>query len=276
MKLTGVHCSISGGHQNAILEAKGLGIDTFQIFTKNQRQWSETQIDEETGKKFQSLMKKENMQIAFSHAIYLINLGTEKPDLWQQSIDSLIGEINRCHALGLPYTVLHPGSNPDENIGIKRIADALNIIFDKTSHTKVKVLLENTAGQGNSIGKNFGQIKKIMDETGGSRLGFCFDTCHAYSAGYEIRDYDSFKKTMEDLDKTIGLKHLKAIHLNDSKGEFGKRLDRHEHIGKGGIGKLPFKWIMEAFPDVPKVLETPKEDDMDRQNLKTLADLLKS
>jgi deoxyribonuclease-4 len=273
VKNLGVHCSIAGGVENAILEARKLEIDTFQVFTKNQRQWKNVEIDTSTGEAFKRLMDEYNMQVAFSHAIYLINIATADPALWEKSVSSLIGEVKRCDTLGLPFTVLHPGSNPDEDEGISRVCLALEKVFNETPGSPVKILLENTAGQGNVLGKNFAQLGKIIKNMKDSRLGICFDTCHAFSAGYDIREKPGIEKTFDEMDQETRLENLLAIHFNDSKGELGKRLDRHAHIGQGNLGTFPFQWIIENFPGVPKVLETPKEDDMDRKNLDKLYSL---
>lgn len=270
VSFTGVHCSISGGVVNAIEEAINLKIDSFQVFTKNQRQWKEKEYTNEEGNVFKNEMEKAGMKVAFSHCTYLLNPASSKIEDRKKSIGGLIGEINRCHILGLPFAVLHPGSNPDTREGIKLAADSLNRAFEATSNTSVKILLENTAGQGNVLGKNFEELMEIINETGKERLGVCFDTCHAYAAGYDISTLEGVKKTFDELDQVIGLDNMLAIHLNDSKGELGKHLDRHEHIGLGNLGDVPFKYIMSTFINIPKVLETPKKDDWDRRNLDKL------
>lgn len=273
--LLGVHCSVAGGVINAFNEVKELGIDTFQIFTKNQRQWKEKTIPEQEGNVFKGELKKDKIKYAFSHCTYLINLASTDATLRKNSILALAGELERCHSLGLNYCVLHPGSTKGghEGEGIKRIADALNLVISKTSEIKVKVLLENTAGQGSSIGWKFEQLKEIFNQVEyKERIGICFDTCHAFAAGYDIRTKIGMEDTLSKLDKLIGIKNLKVFHMNDSKGELGSRIDRHDNIGKGKIGLEPFKLIMNKFAHVPKVIETPKE--MDKDNLTTLRSLI--
>lgn len=214
--------------------------------------------------------------MAFSHTSYLLNLATGDPELRKKSITALANELTRCHDLGLPFAVLHPGSNrlvtEDEAIGL--IADGLNDVFSLTSGLDSKVLLENTAGQGTTIGKNFNQIRRIIERVEQKeRLGVCLDTCHAFAAGYDIRSTAGVEDLLGQIDKEVGLGLLKAIHLNDSKGDLGGNLDRHEHIGKGKIGLEAFRRLVNAFPQIPKVIETEKVDDMDRVNLETLRSL---
>jgi len=275
--LLGVHCSISGGVENAVLEAEGLQINTFQIFTKNQRMWKEKRYSQQEGQVFKDLMKEKQMEVAFSHTTYLLNLASPDPALREKSIKGLAVELERCDALGLPYAVLHPGSNkevpPIESCKI--IADSLNEVIRLTPGISAKVLLENTAGQGSVLGWDFAQLRDITDQvTDQNRLGVCFDTCHAFAAGYDIRTQEGIEATLADLDKHVGLENVLAYHLNDSKGDLGGHLDRHEHIGKGKIGLDAFRVIMNRFPDVPKVLETEKKDDWDRINVETLRGLL--
>ena len=274
--LLGVHCSIRGGLHNAFHEAESLGIDTFQVFTKNQRQWKERIIDTQEKSKFLDDYKTSRIKMVFSHASYLINLASNDDVLWECSVRALIGEVQRCRDLGLAFTIVHPGSAKElsEQKGIKKIIMALKTILHATKNSTVKILLENTAGQGTSIGYRFEHLKQIMDGVDSSSIGMCFDTCHAFAAGYDIRTKGGFETTMEELDNIIGLKHLHAIHLNDSKGELGSSLDRHEHIGKGKLGLEPFRQIMNRFTHIPKVIETPKKDAMDVVNLEILRGLI--
>lgn len=275
--LLGVHCSISGGIENAIIEAAGLKTDVLQIFTKNQRAWKEKEYSEAEGNAFKKDMGDNSIKMCFSHTTYLLNLASSDDELRNKSIKGLAAELTRCHVLGLPYAVLHPGSNKlvskDEAISI--IARSLNEVFELTGGIDTKVLLENTAGQGSTIGGEFEHLGDIMDQVERkSRLGVCFDTCHAFAAGHDIRTQDSFEDTMARLHKAVDLDNLLAFHLNDSKGELGKHLDRHENIGQGLIGPEPFRQIINRFPAKPKVLETPKKEDWDAKNLNFLRSLL--
>ncbi len=271
--LVGVHCSVSGGLEHAFDEAKLLGIDTFQVFTRNQRQWKAKPISEEEKKAFAEAWANDPaVKVIFSHASYLINLASADSGLRSKSMAAFTDEVIRCHELGLAYTVLHPGAAGEspEGEAMERIADALKKIVEETKGSEVKILLENTAGQGSHVGYKFEHIRNIMDMVGSDRIGNCFDTCHAFAAGYNISTEEGFNNTWNEYDKIIGLNKLCAIHLNDSKGDLGSRLDRHEHIGHGKIGELAFKLMMKKFPHIPKVMETDKENNMDEVNLKLL------
>ena len=274
--LLGVHCSIKGGLHNAFYEAESLGIDTFQFFTKNQRQWKEKIIDTEEMSTFLNSYKTSHVKMIFSHASYLINLASNDDTLWECSVRALIGEVQRCHDLGLDFTIVHPGSAKElgEQKGIKKIVMALKTTLHATKDSTVKILLENTAGQGTCIGYRFQHLKQIIDGVNSSRIGVCFDTCHAFAAGYDIRTKCGFETTMEELDNIVGLKNLHAIHMNDSRGALGSNLDRHEHIGNGKLGLEPFRQIMNTFTHIPKVIETPKKDNMDVVNLEILRGLI--
>ncbi|MDR4508511.1 MAG: deoxyribonuclease IV [Candidatus Brocadiaceae bacterium] len=274
--LLGLHCSIGGGFSNAFREAEALGVDTFQIFTKNQRQWKEKIIHKEESIKFLDYFNTSNVKVVFSHASYLINLASNDHIIRKSSIHALTKEVLRCHDLHFPFTILHPGAGKElsKQESIKNVATALKMVFHATGNIRVKILLENTAGQGSSIGSRFEQIRQIMHEVGSPRLGICFDTCHAFAAGYDIRTKTGLESTIDDLDRIVGLKNLCAIHLNDSKGELGSHLDRHEHIGRGKLGIVPFQQIMNSFQHIPKIIETKKEGKMDAVNLSILRGLI--
>ena len=212
----------------------------------------------------------------FSHASYLINLASNDDTLWECSVRALIDEVQRCHDLGLEFTILHPGSAKGfgEQKGMKKIVKALKTTIHATKNSTVKILLENTAGQGSSVGYRFEHLRQILRGVDSPRIGVCFDTCHAFAAGYDIRTKCGFEETMEELDNIVGLKNLHAIHMNDSKGELGSNLARHEHIGKGKLGLEPFRQIMNRFTHIPKVIETPKKGNMDVVNLEILRGLI--
>lgn len=271
--LLGVHCSISGGVLNAFKEVSDLGIDTFQMFTKNQRQWKEKEIEEKEGLGFKAALKKWKIKKAFSHATYLINLASCDDAIRRNSILALVAELLRCDALGLDYTVLHPGACKDlgEAEGIRLVSEALRLILNETPGIKVKILLENTAGQGSSLGWKFQHHQEIMEMVNSDRLGMCLDTCHAFAAGFDIRTRAGFEDMIAQVEKYVGLTRLHVFHLNDSKGDLGSRIDRHDHIGKGKIGLEPFRQIMHQFKNISKVIETPKE--MDEKNLEVLRSL---
>lgn len=274
--LLGVHCSVSGGLEHAFDEARTLNLDTFQIFTRNQRQWKAKPVSEEEKKAFATAWANNpQVKIIFSHASYLINLASADQGLRHKSIAAFTEEVIRCHELGLAYTVLHPGAagESSEEEAMNRIADSLKKVVSETHGSKVKILLENTAGQGSHVGYKFEHIRNIMELVDSDRIGNCFDTCHAFAAGYNIATEEGFHKTWNEFDSIIGLNKLFAIHLNDSKGDLGSRLDRHEHIGQGKIGKLAFKLMMKKFQHIPKVIETDEGNNMDEVNIKLLRDL---
>lgn len=275
--LLGTHVSIAGGYMNALIEAKRLGIDTMQIFTKNQRFWRERLVGEEEGYAFRSALAKYGVKQAFSHAIYLISLGSDNEDIIEKSALSLLAEVERCKTLGLTHTVLHPGSAGNNSIASAIIKIAANIkrVLDATKNSDVKILLENTAGQGSSIGGKIEYIAELVKCINSPRIGICIDTCHAFAAGYDIRDKKQLVSFFTIIDKLIGLDKLLCFHLNDSKGALGSKLDRHAHIGEGLIGLLPFEYILKNFKHVPKVLETSKENDADLKNLAVLRTLAK-
>jgi deoxyribonuclease IV len=273
--LLGVHVSISGGYDNAFTEAEKLGIDTFQIFTKNQRQWREKKISKKEAETFRKNMEQFGIKVAFAHTTYLINIASSDDKIREQSVISLLAEVQRCHELGLAFCVLHPGSfkNTTFEQGMQNVIDGLLSVLENSKDSQVKILLENTAGQGSSLGGKFEHIAEMIKAVGSERIGLCFDTCHAFAAGYDIRTEDGFNLAMERVEETIGLKNLHAFHMNDSKGDLGTHLDRHENIGKGKLGIEPFRQIINKFPHIPKVLETPKEGDMDAINLDVLRGL---
>lgn len=270
--LLGVHCSVSGGIINAFDEAEKLGINTFQIFTKNQRQWREKEIGDEEGQEIKTRQKDQKVKIIFSHSSYLINSAARDESLHEKSLKALTGELQRCDQAGLAFTVLHPGAAKDQDPGkaMEQVAKSLTQVLENTSDSAVKIALENTAGQGTTLGRSFEELKNIADQVNSDRIVFCFDTCHAFSSGYDIRSEAGIRETLAKWDEVIGLDRLAAFHLNDSKGELGSHIDRHDHIGHGEIGDVPFEYIMQNFPDIPKVIETPKKDDWDEKNLERL------
>ncbi len=268
--MLGVHCSVSGGLQNAFIEAAQLHLDTFQVFTRNQRQWKAKPVSDEEAKLFTDEWKKNpEVKVIFAHCSYLINIASADPALQQKSIQGLTDEVKRCHALGLMGCVLHPGAAGEhtEEDAMKRIAHGLKEVLKETH--------ENTAGQGSHVGYKFEHLRNIMDQVGSDRIGTCFDTCHAFASGYDLSTEHGFDKVFKEFDDVIGLKHINAIHLNDSKGDLASRIDRHEHIGQGKIGKLAFKLMLHKFPHIPKVIETDEENNMDAVNIELLRELAK-
>jgi len=284
MLLIGAHMSIGGGFFNSIYSGKELGCATIQIFTKSANQWKAKELTSEDIEKFKQAQKETGIVPVVGHDSYLINIGSGDKELLQKSREALLLELTRSEKLGLLYLVMHPGSNPDEKEGIKRIANSLSWVHSKSKNYKTKICLETTAGQGSTIGHRFEQLAKIIDLTEeNQKIGVCYDIAHTFEAGYDIRSQDAFadkkayEKTFKLFDKIIGLNRLKVIHMNDSKKDLGSRVDRHEHIGKGFIGLEAFRLILndKRLEKIPKILETPKEEDMDKKNLMILRNLYK-
>ncbi len=276
--LLGVHCSIAGGVEKAFEEAEALNINCFQIFTKNQRQWREKEFTPEERLRFRQAWDHRKVKVVFSHASYLINLAEADPERHRRAVRALAGELRRCGELGLAYVVLHPGfaRGMDRAAAMQKIVAGVRAALAPDAEGRTMVLLENMAGQGSSLGSTVEEIKAMLDrlEEAGARVGFCFDTCHAFAAGYDIRTQDGIEDLMAHIDHLIGLDRMKVIRLDDSKGALGSHLDRHWHIGEGKIGPLPFRYLMRHFPAVAKVIETPKKDDWDARNLRRLRSYL--
>jgi len=261
----GLHVSISGSIDKAVDNAIERECNAFQIFTRNPRSWFAKDLELEEAKKFKEKLKasKIDRMAICAHMPYLPNLSSPEDDGYQKSIKSMIKEVERCDKLGIPYLVTHLGSHKGsgEENGMKRLTDALN----KVAETKadVTILLENTAGQKNSVGSDFKQLAQIFSKCKPpKKFGICLDTCHAFVAGYDLRTKNSVKKAMKEFDDTVGIKHLKILHLNDSKGELNSNRDRHDHIGLGEIGKEGLSEIIKIMNKhkIPIVLETPIDD----------------
>jgi deoxyribonuclease IV len=280
--LLGAHMSIAGGVGNALLEGRKVDCDAIQIFTKSSRQWASKPYTKEEIRQFEINRKETGIVTVIAHNSYLLNLGSPDAVLRTRSVAAFIEELERCETLAVTNLVAHPGSHTGagEAEGIKTIAKSLDEVHKACPGYNVKVTLEITAGQGSNLGYRFQQIRDIIDATKESeRLRVCFDTEHAFAAGYDIRTKDGYERTFSDFDDAIGINLLAAFHLNDSKKEFASRIDRHEHIGKGFIGVEAFRLLMNdrRFWGLPMCLETPKGPDLkeDRENLTLLRDLLK-
>ncbi len=279
----GCHMSIAGGVDRAPLRGKQVGCDTIQLFTKSNRQWHAKRLTDREVEAFKANLAVTGIGPVVAHDCYLVNLAAPGGPLWKKSVAAFRVEMERAERLGIPYLVTHPGSHAGagEAEGIRRVAEALNILQAALPrHGGVQILLETTAGQGTSLGYRFEQLAAILaDVEQPDRAGICLDTCHIFAAGYDIRPPAGYRRTMEELDACLGLRRLKAIHLNDSKGGLGSRVDRHEHIGKGRLGLAPFRRLLNdpRLRRVPMILETPKDDNFitaDRRNLARLRRLL--
>ena len=265
MKYIGAHVSASGGVENAPVNANAIGAKAFALFTKNQRQWFSNPLTEASIAAFRNNCEKYNykpFQI-LPHDSYLINLGHPEAEPLEKSRASFLDEMQRCQQLGLDRLNFHPGSHLNA-IGIEecliRIAESINIVLEKTSG--VTAVIENTAGQGTNLGHTFEQLRTIINNVEDkSRVGVCIDTCHAYTSGYDVKSHEGFEKTFEKFSEIIGFEYLKGMHLNDSKKDFGTRVDRHDNIGIGYIGEGTFEMLMNdsRFDNIPLILETPEE-----------------
>ena len=275
--LLGAHMSIAGGVDKAIERGAALYCTAIQLFTKNANQWKGKPFEKEEIERFAALRKESNIFRILAHNAYLINLASANNSLRVKSINALIDEMGRCMALSIPCIIIHPGAHlgAGEDEGIKNIINSLNIIMDKTGGWQLDIALETTAGQGTNIGYRFEHLARIIDGIKDKeRIKVCLDTCHIFAAGYDISTTEGYYIVMKEFDRIVGIDRLICLHLNDCKREFGSRIDRHEHIGKGTLGALPFRLIMNdrRLGNIPKIIETPKDKDMknDRRNLGVL------
>ena len=281
--LFGAHMSIAGGLHTAFDRAAAAGCQCMQIFVKNQRQWKAAPLSDEAVAEWERVRTTAGVEPIVCHASYLINLAAPDDEIWKKSVASFADELQRCDRLGLAGIVVHPGSPGEqgESWGIRRVATALDALHAHFADTKVRILLEITAGQGSCLGCRFEHLADIMGAARQpKRLGVCFDTCHALASGYDLATPEGYEKTISEFERIIGLKHLHCLHLNDSKKPLGSRVDRHEHIGQGHVGRAAFGRIVRdpRLAGRPMLLETPKETDargrdMDRVNLALLRSL---
>ena len=263
MVKVGVHVSIAGSLDLAVDRAHDAGCDVFQMFSRNPRGWAFSALSETVVTSFRQKIATTGF-IAVDHMPYLPNLATPKEDLYEKSVSTLAAELGRCGQLGIPYLVSHLGHHLGDGMagGRKRVISAINTAMEKAD-SPVILLLENTAGEKNSVGSSFENIRGIMDGVDRpDRIGVCFDTCHAFAAGYELRTADGIAETLEQFDEQVGTGSLRIVHLNDTKGDRGSALDRHEHIGMGFIGEEGFRHILHnpVFAKTPLVCETPVDD----------------
>ena len=273
----GAHQSIAGGTPLAVERGVSTGCRAIQIFVKNNSRWVGKTIEEAEARQFRRATRTASFAHVAAHTSYLINLGSGASALRKLSIEALADEMARCERLGIRDLVLHPGSHggEGESTGIARIAAGLDEAIERSVSTRVRVLLETAAGQGNAVGHRFEHLRDILAASRfPRRLAVCFDTCHVHAAGYDLVSVEGYQETIASFDRTVGLARLRAIHVNDSKNPRGSRVDRHQHIGKGSIGRSGFRNLMTdpRLAAIPKFLETPKDDalDFDRENLKTL------
>ncbi|MEX1158714.1 MAG: deoxyribonuclease IV [Thermomicrobiales bacterium] len=277
----GAHMSISGGFDKAVQRAKSVDSDALQIFTKNQKQWKAKPILDEDAALFRQQCLDCAISPVVAHDSYLINLASPNDETWEKSIDAFRIELERCEQLGIPFLVTHPGAHMKSGVelGVSRVAQALDRVHTDLPGYTVRTLLETTAGQGTTLGATFEELEAIMAGVAApERLGVCFDTCHIFVAGYDIRTPDAYAQTMEQFDSTVGVERIEAFHFNDALTEFGSKRDRHAHIGAGFIGTEGFRNFMNdgRFAGKPALLETEKGEDLreDREALILLRSLV--
>jgi deoxyribonuclease-4 len=280
----GAHMSISGGMPQAIARAVSVEATALQVFVKSSNQWAARPFAGGEVEAYRAASRHAGLEaFTLAHASYLINLASPDPTLWEKSVVALTVELDRCEQLGIPWLVVHPGSHVGTGAaaGIERVAAAVRRALADAGGRGAGVLLENTAGQGSTLGAPFEELAEMLRlAERGQRLGICFDTCHALAAGHEIRSAEGYARTMASLHAAVGLERVRGFHLNDSAFDLGSRRDRHAHIGKGKVGLEAFRQLLNdrRFRDVPMVLETDKADDLaeDRVNLGVLRSVIAS
>jgi len=258
----GAHVPVTGGLQNAPGNGVAVGAEAIQVFTRNQMQWRCRPLSDQECGGFRDALARSGVRVALSHGSYLVNLASPVPDFLARSRECFETEMRRCHALGIPYLVFHPGAHMGrgEAAGLEALAESLDVLLAATEGLDVMPLLEVTAGQGTSLGHRFEHLAEVFDRVRDpERLGVCFDTCHLYAAGYDIATEPGYAKTMRAFDRIVGRKRLKAVHLNDSKKGLGSKVDRHARAGEGVLGLETFRRIVNdrRFEGIPLVVETP-------------------
>ncbi len=262
MKYVGAHVSASGGVENAPLNAKAIGAKAFALFTKNQRQWQAKPLSEESINAFRQNLTTVGIdpKHVLPHDSYLINLGHPEKEGVEKSRKAFLDEMQRCEQLGLPLLNFHPGAHLNkitEDESLARVAESINIALQQTS--SCIAVIENTAGQGTNLGYRFDHLAKIIEGVEDkSRVGVCLDTCHTFTAGYDLRTPETCAEVFAEFEQTVGFQYLRGMHLNDSKAEFASRVDRHHSLGRGKLGLEVFRFIMgdSRFDDIPLILET--------------------
>ena len=281
--LIGAHMSVAGGLYTAFERADRVGCTALQIFTKNSNQWNDPALTAEDIAKYRDAENKSKVGTVVSHDSYLINLCGATRELLSRSRNAFINEIERCRLLGIRYVIFHPGAHTtqDRKSALKLVSESLNNAHDATAGADVVTLVETTAGQGTNVGSSFAEVAEIISGVKNQkRVGVCIDTCHIFAAGYDIRTMPGYVAAMKEFEELIGFGMLHAIHFNDAKKPLNSHVDRHEHIGRGEIGREAFGFFLndERLAAIPKILETPKGEDgyqMDIENLSVLRSLVK-
>ncbi len=275
----GCHVSVAGGVSNAFERAEDIGCDAMQIFSKNQKQWKPKPFDDEEIERYHQEKSRSGIGPVMIHDSYLINLCAPNPEILAKSRAAFIDEIERAHVLKADYLNFHPGAHlgNGEEWGVKMIAESMNVCMDKCSDSPVMLLLEATAGQGSSIGYKFEHLRDIIGLVKNQdAVGICIDTAHIFAAGYDIRDAELYKETMQIVDDILGLDKVYGFHVNDSKKELGTRVDRHDNLGDGCIGLKAFELLLndERHIGKPMLLETPGGEEFYKKNIKIMRHLV--
>jgi len=277
----GFHISIAGGFSKIIERAEARGCETIQFFSRNPRGWNCSPLNKKEVKGFRSFLPSSHLSPIFLHLPYLPNIASSRSKFYKRSIRSIATDLQRAEDLGAHYLIIHIGHRMEssEEQAIEAVSQGIDQAFEKTKNAVI-LLLENTAGQGTEIGSTFDQIKRIIDGVSNhERIGVCLDTAHSFEAGYDLSDKDGIERTLENFDRTIGLKRLHLLHLNDSKTSLGSRKDRHWHIGEGHIGREGFRCLVNhpLLNHLPGIMETPRKDTVeDLRNMKVIRSLVES
>lgn len=279
----GAHVSVAGGLSRAVERGEAIEATALQVFTKQPQRWAEPDLGDDDVAEFRRAVRGSELRVTAAHDSYLINLATEKPDLLEKSRAAFRAELERCMRLGIDFLVTHPGNatGGDREAALRQNARVVAEVLGEVPG-RTRVLLETTAGSGTALGWRFEELAELLDGIPAElrpRTGVCLDTAHVFAAGYDLRD--DFDGVVEAFDRSVGLEHLHLLHLNDSRAPLGSRVDRHHHIGRGELGEEGFRPVMgdPRLRDVPRVLETPKDDDAaasDRRNLETLRRLARA
>ncbi len=258
----GCHVSIADSIDRAVDRAHSIDCNAFQIFTRSPRMWKARDITEDEASEFKRKLTETGINPVVSHMPYLPNLSSSNPEPYKRSVDTLRLEFERCNQLGIPYLVTHLGSHLGKGMeqGTKQIVNAIDTAVSGMNKHPM-ILLENTSGKTNEVGSTFKEIGVIIDRVSTDHIGVCLDTCHAYARGYDLTTEKGLADTMDEIESSIGFDHIKLVHMNDSKGELGSRMDRHEHLGLGNIGEKGFiNFLSSGFRDKPLILETPIDE----------------
>lgn len=255
--------SIAGGLHKALLRGENLGCETVQIFLRSNMAWNPGRFTDNDRKKFHEAQQKTGITPVVAHNCYLVNLASTDATTLDRSLRATIGELERAEVLGVPYLVMHPGAHlgAGERAGLRKVARGIDRALRSSGTTNVRILLETTTGQGTVLGWRFEQLAQVIALSSfAERLGICYDTCHTFAAGYDIRTRRAYRATMREFDRILGLDKLLCFHLNDARRDLGSRRDRHEHIGKGRLGEAAFGYVLrdKRLAAIPKILETPK------------------